>query len=635
MDRTLPKLLRRIANEYPEVPGQYYKAKSGEFIPISFAEEYSLVLDYAAGLLSLGQVRGDRVGLIGDNRPDWLHLSMAIMAIGCSDVPRGCDANAREITYILSFAECRVAVLENDAQLAKVLDNKNALPLLAAVVLFDAPSTERAAAAASAGLDIISLEALRLRGRGYRAENPERVEAELETGAWDDIATVIFTSGTTGEPKGVMLSHGNFLCQLEELPSRIVLYPGDRALCVLPVWHAFERLCEYVILIGASAIIYSKPIGSVLLGDFAKMNPQIMPSVPRIWESVYDGIYRLMRKTGGATWIIFNFFVEAAILQSRFQRKVFGRSPVFSRGQRVFEAIACFLPFVLLWPVKALGGLLVFRKIRLKLGNSFRGGVSGGGALPPNIDEFFWAVGVNVVEGYGLTETAPVTAVRPFGRPVFGTIGTPISCCEMKIVDESGRELPPGVKGLVLVRGGNVMKGYYRKPELTARVISPEGWLDTGDLGFKTHTGEVILRGRKKDTIVLRGGENIEPLPVELKLNESRYVAQSVVVGQDQRYLGALIIVNKDELSSWAVDNSIEFASFADIFAHEQTRKLYESEIAALISAKNGFKAFERINRFVLLEKPFELGVELSAKQEIMRYRLDDLYRAEMKILFG
>ena len=635
MYTTLPKLLAQIAAEYPDVPGQYAKDSNGTFVPVTYKDYYALVLDYVGGLLSIGSGRGDHIGIISDNRKEWQHSSMAIMAIGAADVPRGCDANARELTYILSFAECRTAVLENCAQIQKVLDNRENLPLLKTLIVFDAFDKKQIEAARVSGFDLYSYDEMISCGKVFRAEHPGVVEAEIEKVVWDDIATIIFTSGTTGEPKGVMLSHGNFLSQLDDLQTRIIINPGESALCVLPVWHCFERLCEYVILSRAAAIIYSKPIGSILLGDLAKMNPQIMPSVPRIWESVYEGIYRLMRKTGGLTWLLFNFFVDVAVLDSRLERAVLGRGPIFSIWQRVRGVGLCVIPWLLLYPLKELGGLLVFRKIRVKLGNAFRGGVSGGGALPPNIDNFFWAVGINVVEGYGLTETAPVVAVRPMAHPIFGTIGKPLSCCEVKIVDDSGKETRPGVKGTVMIRGGNVMKGYYRKPELTANVLSSDGWFDSGDLGIKTLSGEIILRGRKKDTIVLRGGENIEPSPIEMKINESHFVAQSVVLGQDQRYLGALIVVNKDMLHGWAAENALEGLSFKELLENVQVRKLYEKEISDLISPKNGFKLFERINRFMLLEKPFETGIELSAKQEIMRYKLDTFYKKEIKQLFG
>lgn len=634
MDQTLPKLLKRIASEYPAIPAQYTKNASGAFDSLSFRDLYEASLDFAAGLLSLGHGRGDHIGLISDNRREWLHASMGIMLIGAADVPRGCDATVKEIVYILSFAECRTAVLENAAQVRKILDNRQSLPLLSAAITLEDPGAEQTAALKEAGIEAWGYEGIIESGRKYRAARPGVIEAELEKGGPDDLATLIFTSGTTGEPKGVMLTHENFLCQLEELPARIMLHPGDRALCVLPVWHSFERLCEYVILISASAIVYSKPIGSVLLADLKAMNPTLMPSVPRIWESVYDGIYRAMRKTGGVTWALFNFFVNVALLAARLERNVTGLRPLFRRGERSLRAIVSVVPFLLLWPLKALGGVIVFRKIRAKLGTSFRCGVSGGGALPPNIDEFFTAVGVAILEGYGLTETAPVVAVRPYGRPVFGTIGTPISCCEVKIVGEDGRELPPGEKGTVMIRGKNVMKGYYRKPELTAKVLSSDGWLDSGDLGLKTLTGEIMLRGRKKDTIVLRGGENIEPAPIEMKINESRYIAQSVVLGQDQRFLGALIVVNRDDLAAWAKDNGLDASSTQSLLANEQVRRLYELEISERVNAKNGFKMFERINRFELLDKPFETGVELSAKQEIMRYKLDELYKKEINRLF-
>lgn len=634
MNQTIPKLLKRIHGEHPDLPAQYYRAPDGEFSPITYRELYASVLDLAAALLSSSHKRGDRIGIISDNRPEWFQTSMAIMAIGAADVPRGSDANAKEIAYILSFAGCATVFLENDAQGKKILEQRGSLPDLKTLVFYDAIPAESESALKAAGFSALSFAEYVGGGKTWAAANPGAAEAELERGVDSELATVIFTSGTTGEPKGVMLTHSNFLCQLPDLSWRITLHPGDKALSVLPVWHSFERMCEYVMLNGATSIVYSKPIGSVLLADFDKTNPQLFPSVPRIWESVHDGIYRTMRKTGGVTWVLFNFFVETAKIHARSVRAVTGRYPYFNLVDRITGFLIGLLPALLLLPLRALGGLLVFRKIRAKLGTSFSCGVSGGGALPPNIDEFFWAVGIKVVEGYGLTETAPVVAVRPAPKPVYGTIGKPLDCNEVKIVDDAGNKLPPGVKGTVMIRGGNVMRGYFNKPDLTAKVLSPDGWLDTGDLGLFTYTGEIILRGRKKDTIVLRGGENIEPAPIEMKINESRYVAQSVVMGQDQRYLGALIVVNRDELLGWARENGLDPSDFEALLEMEQVKRLYEVEVAELVNSKAGFKMFERINRIELLAKPFETGVELSAKQEIMRYKMDDLYPEQIKRLF-
>jgi long-chain acyl-CoA synthetase len=292
------------------------------------------------------------------------------------------------------------------------------------------------------------------------------------------------------------------------------------------------------------------------------------------------------------------------------------------------------VPWLLLYPVKALGGVLVFKKIRAKVGTGWRAGISGGGALPPPIDAFFWAVGVKVVEGYGLTETAPVVAVRPIGAPVFGTIGTPIRRVEVRIVDDRGSGRGVGKTGELQVRGETVMKGYFKRDDLTRRAVSDEGWLSTGDLGMFTVSGELVIRGRKKDTIVLRGGENVEPLPIEMKLNDSPYITTSVAVGQDERSLGVLIVPNREEVTAFAEEKGIPTVPYEDLLKNFEVLKLFEQEIHGAINAKNGFRMFERIGPFCLLPKEFETGRELSAKQEIARYRIVELYRKEIRAMF-
>ena len=282
---------------------------------------------------------------------------------------------------------------------------------------------------------------------------------------------------------------------------------------------------------------------------------------------------------------------------------------------------------------------MVFKKIQAKLGNAFKSGISGGGALPPAVDNFFWAVGVKVVEGYGLTETAPVISVRPMPKPIFGTVGKPLRGVEARIVDDNGNILPVGVKGSLQVRGGIVMKGYYKREDLTAKVIDKDGWFDTGDIGMLTINGEITLRGRKKDTIVLRGGENIEPLPIEMRMAESQYISQAVVLGQDQngidqRYLVALIVPDQEEIKEFAKENSINYSSYKELLSKTEINKLIEEQIKELVSAKSGFKMYERINKFALLDEPFTVGKELSAKQEVMRHRLNTIYAKEIKELF-
>ena len=633
---TIPKMIQNSAEQFAEVNAQMKRVKNGQFEPVLYRELYQLGLDFGAALLSLGVQRGDPIGLISDNRAEWLYVDLGIMNIGAVDVPRGCDATPIDLEKILSITEAKYCVVENNSQVTKILSLKEKLPALKTLISIDSDvKPENLENAKKAGVEVLLYEDLMKAGQKWRIENKGKVEEELEKGKGDDLATIIFTSGTTGTPKGVMLTHHNFLAQLDEIPERIFLNPGDKALSVLPVWHVFEREVEYVILIQGAVLCYSKPVGSILLADFKTLNPSILPAVPRVFEAVYDGVTKKMRKTGGIVLAMFNFFVKVAKLQKSMTRKMFNQNACYTRYYTAIWWILFFIPWCLLWPLYGLGNLLVFRKIKAMLGNDFRAGVAGGGAFPKFIDEFFWAIGVEVVEGYGLTETAPIVAVRPMAAPIFRTIGSPIRGVEARIVDpQDGFVLGRCKEGVLQVRGPTVMKGYYKRPDLTAKVLSEDGWLDTGDLAIMTIHNELCIKGRIKDTIVLRGGENLEPLPIETKLSESRYIKQAVVVGQDQRYLAALILVDEDEIKNYAAYNGIQYDTYENLLESEIIQKLYESEIANLISAKNGFKMFERISKFSLITKPFEVGVELSAKQEIMRFRINDLYKDKISAMF-
>ena len=633
---TIPKMLKDSAEKWPEVPAQMKRVEGGNFEPILYREMFQYGLDFGAALLSRGVKREDKIGLISDNRAEWFHADLGIMAIGAIDVPRGCDATLNDLEKILSITEAKIVIAENNSQVNKIVSLKEQLPCVETIISFEKSIKDDVLEAAKAkNVKILFFEDLMKEGGKWRIEHKGEVEAELEKGKGEDIATIIFTSGTTGTPKGVMLTHHNFLAQLDEIPERIFLNPGERALSVLPVWHVFEREVEYVITIQGATLCYSKPVGSILLADFKKLNPHLLPAVPRVFEAVYDGITKKMRKTGGIVLAMFNFFVRVAKLQKAMSRKMFNQNACYTRYYTVFWWILFLIPWCLLWPIYGLGDLLVFSKIKSMLGTNFRAGIAGGGAFPKFIDEFFWAIGVEIVEGYGLTETAPIVAVRPLAAPIYRTIGSAIRGVQVRIVDPmDGFVLGRGKQGVLQVKGPTVMKGYYKRPDLTEKVINEEGWLDTGDLAIMTIHNELCIKGRIKDTIVLRGGENLEPLPIETKLSESKYIKQAVVVGQDMRYLAALILVDEDEVKTYAADNGIQYDTYENLLASDVIQKLYENEIANLISAKNGFKMFERVSKFTLITKPFEVGVELSAKQEIMRFRINDLYKEQIAAMF-
>ena len=635
METTLPRLFRKRASEYPELAFQMSRFKDGHFEPTTYREAYETAVNFAGGLLAHGVVREEHIGLISDNRKEWEHASMGVMMTGAIDVPRGCDATIGDLEYILSFAECKRVIVENASQISKILGIKEKLPLVNELIVFESPSDKDLEATKAAGVSLFSFEQIVEDGKKFNSENPNTVTEEMEKGKWDDLATIIFTSGTTGKPKGVMLSHGNFITQLDEVCERIYLHPGDRGMMVLPVWHAFQRAVEYVVLNQGATICYSKPVGPVLLADLKTLNPQVLPAVPRVFEAVYDGIYRNMRKTGGITLRVFNFFVTVALFHSKLDRVLFDRTTRYGMDKRWLQWPAFVLPWLIFYPIKLLGGAIVFRKIRKMLGTNFRSGVAGGGALPPAVDKFFWAIGVKLVEGYGLTETAPIISVRPIDRPVLGNVGSAVRGVSARVVDPATRKpVKRGKKGVLEVKGGTVMKGYYKQPELTAKVIDDNGWFDTGDLARLTANNEIVLRGRTKDTIVQTGGENIEPLPIEMKMQESRFIQTAVVLGQDQRYLAALVVPEQAEVENFCKESGLPYKKYSDMVKSAEVLHLIETEVATRVNSKNGFKMYERINKIALLEKPFEVGVELSAKQEIMRYRINEIYSSEIKKLF-
>jgi len=625
---TIPQQLREMARNHPDIPAQMTRVDGGPFQSRSYRTLYQDVLNFAGGLRTLGVKRGDHVGLVSENRVEWFVTDLAVLSLGAADVPRGNDSTADELSFILGLPECAVVLVENEAQLQKIGRVSGSLPSLKHLVIFDGEIDKEPFPGVSGHTYQEVLDA------GTALDAAGAIEKEIDQGTPDDLATIIFTSGTTGEPKGVMLTHENFIYQVGCIPDRVILEPGDIWLCVLPVWHSFERIVQYIALASATTLAYSKPIGKIMLDDMAEIRPKWMASVPRIWEAVRAGIYRNIRAQGGAKEVLFNFFVGVGGTYKHFSDMFSGLIPDFRRRNRFLDKLVAAIPLIALTPLKVLGNALVFGKIQARLGGRFVAGVSGGGALPPAVDAFFGSAGVLLLEGYGLTETAPVLAVRHQLRTVPGTVGELLNGTECQIRSEEGTVLPPGEMGIIFVRGPQVMKGYYQRPELTAAVLDSDGWLNTGDLGMLSHRGELKITGRAKDTIVLLGGENIEPLPIEQKLQESDYIERAVVVGQDQKYLAALICPNVEAITAYADENHVPYMETADLLESEGIRELIDGEVSTMVNTRTGFKGFELIYRNTLIPDDFEIGRELSAKQEIKRHVISERYGEVIRKMF-
>lgn len=636
MYKTLPQMIYKKSQDFPELNIQFSKNTEGTFLPITYKDFVKTMLDFSAGLLAIGEKEYSNIGLICDNRKEWLVCSMGIMATKSRDIPRGSEATIKDLSYILSFAECKTVVTENKILFNRILECKNELPALQNIIIIN-PSDSDLSNLKATGLNIFSYDEILSKGSKFRQNNPNKIEEIMLSGKEDDSATIIFTSGTTGTPKGVELTHKNFLCQVEDISKRLPLKQGNKALCMLPVWHVYERELEYFLLYVGVALCYSKPAISMLLADMKKVSPQFMATVPRIWDGIYNAIHKNIKSTKKGAGIFFTIFTWAATSLKSLRNIIYNRCKYFRKRTIFYHIFSKFLyiPVIFLYPLRWLGDMFYFQRVRNMLGGKFQIGMSGGGSLPLKLDKFFNSIGIRLVEGYGLTETAPICCIRNAKRPILGTIGKIMPYCQAKVVHRNGIECKPGEKGVLYIKGPNVMKGYYKQPELTAEVISEGEWFNTGDLVIKTYNGEIIVKGRQKDTIVLRSGENVEPLPIEDKLSESIYISQAVVVGQDENCLGALIIPDLDNICQYAKQQNINFSDKKQLLKDEEIKKLIYKEMERLINTKNGFKPFEKVGKFIFLDKPFEVGVELSPKQGIIRYKINELYKAKISLMYA
>lgn len=632
MADTIARLVREFAGQNPDLTVQLVKDKAGTFQPVSWRQLYEQVKAFAAGLATLGVKRGDHIGIISDNMKEWLVADLAILCVGAADVPRGSDSTAMEIEYILDHAECAISLAENQAQLEKILSIRKSLKKLKTIIVMDPEFVK--SAPKQDGVDIFSFREIDEKGREHMAKEPNCIEEEIEKSKPEELVTLIYTSGTTGEPKGVMLNNRNYMHQIRAPLTPIDIRRGDVFLSVLPVWHSYERAIEYVAIFAGCSLAYSKLVSQILIEDMAKARPMIFPSVPRIWEAVKSGVLRNIDAEGGLKKALAHFFIGVGSAYSKMKVMFRGLKPQFKKRSRFLDALVSFIPLILLAPFYLLGQTLVFSKIKHRLGGRFRFGVSGAGALPAHVDDFFAAAGVLLLEGYGLTEAAPIVSARDCRRPVPGTIGPPLPEVEVKVLDEKGRELPPGQKGVLYVRGPNVMLGYYKKPDLTAQAIDANGWLNTGDLAMLTYKGEIKIMGRAKETIVLLGGENVEPNPIEDVICESEYVGQVMVVGQDQKYLAALVVPNMDNLQKFAKENGIPFTTPHDLLDNKNINNFIMDEINFRVSPKRGFKLFERVNRAKLIAGPFERGKEITHTLKLKRDVISALYKKEIAELF-
>ncbi|MDX1960752.1 MAG: long-chain fatty acid--CoA ligase [Leptospiraceae bacterium] len=621
--KSLNELFLTRLNEFGDEKLFFTKDSKKEFQGVTLKEVMNQAENAGIALMEMGLAPGDKVGLMADNRVEWTIADFAVLLNGAVDVPRGSDSTPQEIQYILEHSESKFCFVEHEKLLSSILPIIDSTSVEKLIVLDKSYKPNHP--------KVISLNDLILQGSKNRTTKLTELIKRAKATKEDDLFTIIYTSGTTGLPKGVMLTHKNMIYNVINVPEMVGMRKKDRLLSILPVWHIFERANDYSALnVGAS--LYYTNIRD-LREDFTKAKPTFMASAPRLWENLYLGIKAKVEKSEPLRQVLFNTAYDIS--------KNFHTSLNYIQGNQLIlekendmEKIpklfgSAFTAANLLLPTKVLDNV-VFSKIREALGGELRGTISGGGALPAHVDEFFNVIGIPVYEGYGMTECAPIISVRPVGRVVQGSVGVWPEGTEVKILDDKGSELPVGKMGIIHVRGPQVMKGYYKNPEATEKVLK-NGWMNTGDLGFISHNGTLSVRGRVKDTIVLLGGENVEPVPIENLLLQEPLIQHIIVVGQDQKSLGALIYPNLERL----VEAGFEIKPGEDLNKNSKLVSHFSKIIKDSVSTENGFKGFERLTGFRFLPKPMEVGDELTNLFKMKRNVISDKYANLIKDIYN
>jgi len=581
------------------------RCRGSEIAGLSSKEAFEKIRDLSLGLASLGMRPGDRVAIVSESRPEWLLADLAILAGGGVTVPIYPTLSAGQVRYILEDSGARIAFVSTRAQLDKLQEVRHQLPALQALIVLD-PST-----AALPSPSVLTFDEAEARGHS-------RMTAEWGAGrefrdaargvTREQLATIIYTSGTTGEPKGVMLTHGNLVANLHAGAKALDVRQDDVALSFLPLSHAFERMVAYVYLFCGVTIVFAESFDTIGR-DIATVRPTVITGVPRVYEKLHARIMEKGQSGSSLKAALFRWAVGVGELR--------GRAVLRGKQPGPFTSLR-----------GALADRLVFAKIRDGLGGRVRYLVSGSAPLPISIAEFFYGVGLRVIEGYGLTETAPILTVNPADAPRAGTVGKAVEGVELRIAAD----------GEILARGPNVMSGYYNKGAATADVLK-DGWFHTGDIGTLDANGYLAITDRKKDLLVTSGGKKIAPQPIESALKRSPLVSEAVVLGDRRKYAAALIVPDFTALASRLQelgrpaqpggDRSVR----AELLARPDVVALYQEIVDAL---NRELSQFERIKRIALLPAEFSIETgELTPTLKVKRKVVEDRWRGEIETLYA
>lgn len=590
------------AGRFPK-PDLLGRCQGDRIVRISGRELVDQVRDVGLGLTALHVAAGDRIALLAESRPEWLIADFAILTVGAVTVPIYPTLSPEQVGFILKDSGARFVVASTAVQLDKVLTMAPMLPDLRGVIVIDPAAREAAQGTPPVPVHTLAEVAeqghlLIRHGWGVGRQFHDRAKQVRP----EQLATIIYTSGTTGNPKGVMLTHANLVANVEGVTRVLDLHEHDCALSFLPLCHAFERMVAYVYLASGVSMIFAESLETVAR-DLKGVQPTIVTGVPRVFEKLQARIASAARDGGRLQGAIFDWASTVAMARGRHATSGAGAAPWLALAGPIAER-------------------LVFRRIRAGLGGRLRFAVSGSAPLGEDVACWFQGVGIPILEGYGLTETSPVVSVMPLGEVRFGTVGPPLPNVEVRIAAD----------GEVLVRGPNVMAGYYHRPQDTADVMV-EGWLRTGDIGQLDARGYLRITDRKKELLVTSGGKKIAPQPIEGQLRAHALIAEAVIVGDKRNFPAALIAPDFAALAAHLGLPRPEGEAAASVLVGQaEVRKVYASIIETLNLT---LAQFERIKKFTLLSRELTLEAgELTPTLKVKRRVIEQRYREQIDAMY-
>ncbi len=560
---------------------------TGSWTAISHATIKEKVRRIALGLRKLGINRGERVAILSENRPEWMYADYGCLTAGITDVPVYPTLPSEQLPDVVTDSGAVAIFVSTRAQAAKIDKARASMPALKHVITFEGT--------ASSGATLTLAELLSIGASEESAEANARWEAEALAVQPGEIATLIYTSGTTGKPKGAMLTHDNFWSNVQATRRSVTMGAGDLALSFLPLSHVFERMGDYFLFTCGCTIAYADSVDTVPL-NMSEVKPTTMMSVPRLYEKLYARVLDSAISAGGLKKQI--FFWARGVADRWADEKLAGRTP---GGLLALQY--------------SLAQKLVFSKLKERVGGRLRFFISGGAPLAAEINKFFYAAGLTILEGYGLTETSPVISANTPENFRIGTVG--------KVIE--GVEVAIAADGEILARGPNIMKGYYNRPDATAEAVDAQGWFHTGDIGV-IEDGFLKITDRKKDIIVTAGGKNLAPQPIENLVKTNKYVSQAVMIGDKRKFPIILVVPNWEQVEKWAKIKDILWTERAQLLTMPTVQAKMDKEVKANLG---GLAHFEMPKRVVLLEHDFTVDSgELTPTLKVKRRAVDKNYKA-------